>query len=95
MSHLYWVDNVLYIKVHVQPGAKRTAIVGLHGDSIKIKVAAQPSDNMANEKLIEFISSCLDVAKQNVEIIRGGKSRSKLVKVLNPSKEMVDCLLPL
>ena len=36
------------LALHVQPGARRTAVVGPHGERLKIAVASPPADGRAN-----------------------------------------------
>jgi uncharacterized protein len=74
-------DGVLSISVHAQPGAKRTGVAGLHGDALKIRVAAPALEDRANAALIEFVAERLGVAKRDVTIASGGKSREKRVEV--------------
>ena len=69
------------IDIHVQPGARKTEVVGLYGESIKIKVAATPERGIANDALIEFIADRLDVAKNDVKLVRGRTGRSKTIAV--------------
>lgn len=38
----------LILSVHVQPGASRAGIVGLHGDALKARVTEAPRDGLAN-----------------------------------------------
>ena len=71
----------LTLHVHAQPGAKRTEIVGLHGDCIKIRLASPPVDGKANECLIEFLARRLGVRKGQITIARGIISRRKQVLV--------------
>jgi uncharacterized protein (TIGR00251 family) len=54
MSHAWFRihNEVLTLTLHVQPGAKRTEVVGLHGDALKIKLAAPPVEGKANEALL-------------------------------------------
>ena len=71
----------LIIKLHVQPGAKRTEVVGMHGDALKIRLAAPPVDGKANEVLIDFLADAFGVPKRQVELLSGHASRSKRVRI--------------
>jgi uncharacterized protein (TIGR00251 family) len=73
-------DGVV-LTLHIQPGAKRTEIVGLHGEALKIRLAAPPVDGKANAALLAFIAERLGVAKSQVELVSGETSRAKRVKV--------------
>jgi len=65
------------ISIHAQPGAKRTEVAGLHGGALKIRVAAPALEDRANEALIEFIAGILGIAKRDVTLVSGAKSREK------------------
>ncbi|MEO8409728.1 MAG: DUF167 domain-containing protein [Propionivibrio sp.] len=69
------------LTLHLQPGAKNTEIVGLHGDALKIRLTALPVDGKANAALIAFIAARLGVAKSAVELLSGHASRRKLLVV--------------
>jgi len=69
------------IKVFVSPKAKKTAVKGLHGDAIKIQVAAPPIKGRANKELIAFIAKKLGVKKELVSIKSGRSSKNKTIKV--------------
>ena len=69
------------LSLHVQPGARKSAIAGLHGDALKIKVAAPAVDNQANAALIDFLSEMFDVSKSAITIRRGATSRRKVVEI--------------
>lgn len=71
----------LTIRVHAQPGAKRTEVVGLHGDCVKVRLASPPVDGKANDCLIAFLARRLGVKKNQVSIVRGMSSRRKTVRV--------------
>jgi len=71
----------LVLELHVQPGASRTEVAGLHGDRLKVRLAAPASDGRANAALIEFLSRELGVAKRSVSIASGAASRRKRVVV--------------
>ena len=67
--------------VRVQPRASRTEIAGIHGDAIKVRLAAPPVDGAANDALVEFLSEIFRVARRHVRIVAGETSRSKIVEV--------------
>ena len=76
----------LLLQVHVQPGASRTEIAGLHGDCLKIRLAARPIDGEANACLVDFLADALGVAKRAVSIESGAASRRKRVSVQSPAR---------
>jgi uncharacterized protein (TIGR00251 family) len=69
------------LQLHVQPGAKITAIVGEHGGRLKLKIAAPPVDNKANAHLLAWLAVQLGVPKSAVRLVRGETSRQKTVAV--------------
>jgi len=69
------------IHIHAQPGARRTEVVGLHGDCVKVRLASPPVDGKANACLIEFLARRLKVRQNQVTITRGLSSRRKTVLV--------------
>lgn len=94
MSHWYRREgDVITLVLHVQPGAKRTGVTGLHGDALKIRLAAPPVDGRANEVLLRFIADSFDVPLRNVELKQGVLSRDKVVQV-NGSVLKPEELLP-
>lgn len=69
------------LSVHVQPGAKRTEIVGVHGDALKIRLAAPPVDGKANECLLAYLAEIAQVAKRELELVSGDTSRRKRIRI--------------
>lgn len=69
------------LAVHVQPGAKRSAVAGLHGDRLKVRIAAPALDGRANDALIAFMAEALGVPKRSVSLAAGERSRDKVVAV--------------
>lgn len=69
----------LVLALHVQPGARRTAVVGVHGDRLKIAIASPPADGRANAALLEFLARRLSVARAALELLSGASSREKRV----------------
>ena len=75
------------ISVHAQPGAKRSAIAGLHGESLKIRIAAPPVEGKANEALTAFVAKALHLPKRAVSIVKGESSREKLLLVTDTTAD--------
>ena len=73
--------DIITLVLHVQPGAKRSEIAGLHGDALKIRLAAPPIEGRANEALLRFIADLFNVPLRNIELKQGGQSRHKRVEV--------------
>ena len=67
--------------VRVQPNARRNEIVGLHGDALKVRIAAPAVDNKANAALVAFLAETLGLPKSAVAIRRGATSQRKLVEI--------------
>ena len=79
--------DVITLVLHVQPGAKRTEVIGLHGDALKIRLAAPPIEGRANEALLRFIAGSFNVPLRNVELKQGTLSRHKVVLVHSSTLE--------
>ncbi|MGD2096974.1 MAG: DUF167 domain-containing protein [Desulfobacterales bacterium] len=65
--------------VYVQPRSSKNMIVGLHGNRLKIKVAAPPVEGAANKACVKFLAKCLSVSASSLEIITGHHSRTKTI----------------
>lgn len=82
--------------VQVLPNAKKSEVVGLHDDVLKIRLKAQPIEGQANDELIRFIAAQIKVPKKQISILRGLTSRQKVVelKVAHDVTEIMHLLLP-
>lgn len=67
------------LTIQVQPKASKSECVGLHGDALKIRVAAPPIDGRANEALLEFLAMQLKVPPSTLAIHAGAGGRHKRV----------------
>ncbi len=74
-------DGSLTLTLHIQPGAKKTGFAGLHGEAMKIRLAAPPVDGKANAALCAFLADFCKVPKSAVSLISGETSRAKRVRV--------------
>jgi uncharacterized protein (TIGR00251 family) len=69
------------LTLHIQPGARTTEVTGIHGDALKIRLAAPPVDGKANAALIEFVAQRLGVAKSLLSLKSGHSARRKVLEV--------------
>jgi uncharacterized protein len=80
----------LILTLHVQPGASRTEVTGLHGDALKIRLAAQPVGGKANALLLQFLADQFGVPHSCVHLVRGESSRQKIVRIEAPQRRPDD-----
>lgn len=81
------------LQLHIQPRAARTEVAGLHGDALKIRLAAPPVDGAANEALVRWLVHTLDVPAHAVVLTGGLGSRRKSVLVSGATVASVQVLL--
>lgn len=84
------------LSVKLLPRAAVDAICDPLGAELRIKVTAPPVDAAANEALINLLARRLDCARGRVELLRGHKSRHKILKLhgLTPETVMQKLLRP-
>ncbi|WP_086981441.1 DUF167 family protein YggU [Vibrio aphrogenes] len=85
----------LLLRVYIQPKASRDAIVGLHGDELKIAITAPPIDGKANAYLSKYLAKQFKVAKGAVSVEKGELGRHKTIRILSPNQipTEIDALL--
>lgn len=81
------------ITVKVVPGSSRTAIAGVLGGMLKVKVAAPPEKGKANMMLTALLVQRLGVGRQDVEILSGRTGPIKQVRIAGVATEAVRDLL--
>jgi hypothetical protein len=96
LSDLYYVEkDAVVLHVHVQPGAGRGAVVGRHGDSLKIRVAAPPVEGRANDAAITLLADAFEVKARDVELVSGAGSRMKRFRIMGVTAEELEVQLRL
>ena len=78
------------LRLSVQPGAGRAAVVGRHGDALRVKVAPPPADGRANEAVINLVADLLGVPTQRLELVSGQHARQKRVRIEDAVPAEVD-----
>jgi uncharacterized protein len=69
------------LTLKVQPGSPKKGIEGVSGDALVVKLTSQPRGGLANEQLVELLSEELHVRKSLINIIKGHKSRHKVIEI--------------
>jgi uncharacterized protein (TIGR00251 family) len=91
------VADGVTLAVRAQPGAKKTAIVGVYGEGaaaqLKIAVQAPPVEGKANAALIEFLAEFSGLARNRVEILSGELNRSKVFLLRGLKREDAERLI--
>jgi uncharacterized protein (TIGR00251 family) len=77
------------LSVKLQPRASANEVGDPLGDELRIKVTAPPVDAAANEALIKLLAETLDCARGRIELLRGHKSRHKVIKLHGLTPEEV------
>ena len=68
------------LKIKVITNAKRNAVVEEEG-LLKVYVNAPPVDGKANKVVAEVLAEHFKVRKSNVKILRGEKSKEKVIEI--------------
>ena len=74
-------DDCLALTLHVQPGARKTEFAGMHGDALKVRLAAPPVGGKANMVLLRFVAAII--------LKSGHTSRRKVLEVRGATRENV------
>ena len=65
--------------IHAQPKASRTEFAGQHGDALKVRIAAPPSEGAANDELRGFLAERFHLPLARVQFLSGASSHHKRV----------------
>lgn len=81
------------LAVQIQANAKKTEVIGVLDDALKIKLAAQPIEGKANEALVKWLAGALGVSRSAVTLTHGQTNKKKLLEVAGVTLEDVARLL--
>ncbi|XXH01403.1 kinase-regulated stress-responsive transcription factor skn7 [Hypoxylon texense] len=75
--------EILQLRCRIRPGASkvREGVAAVTEESVELCVAAPPQDGKANKAVIEILSEILGVAKSDLQITHGMKTRDKTISV--------------
>ena len=85
------------MSVQITPNAKKTEVIGVLDDALKLKLQAQPIEGKANEALVRYLAETLSVPRSAVTITHGQTNKRKLIEVKSAKltvEEVARLLLP-
>jgi uncharacterized protein (TIGR00251 family) len=77
------------LAIRVRPGARQNAMSGWSGDTVKLQVAAPPVEGAANVLCLAILSKLLNIPRSHLTLVKGVRSRNKVVRILGLSREQV------
>lgn len=81
------------IRVRLRTRASRDELIGVAGGVLQARVTAPPVDGRANRALCKLLAGRLGVAPSRVTVVRGEKSREKLLRVDGMEQSEIDAAL--
>ena len=85
----------ILLRLHVQPGAGRNAVMGRHGDALKVKVGAPPERDRANAAVVALVATALGIPESRVSLESGQTSRAKRLRIVGVESAELERLLEL
>ena len=77
------------LSLRVQPRASRNAVVGWTGGTLNIRLMAPPVEGAANAACLAFLADLLDLPRAQVVLLRGERSRNKVVQITGLTRDEV------
>lgn len=72
----------MIVKVHVTPNAREAGIEKVGDTIFEVRVDEKAVEGRANKRLIAILSDYFSVRKSKIAIIKGVKSRDKVVQII-------------
>lgn len=92
--HWRWDGEDLVLQLRAKPGARRDGFGRVAGGRLAVQIAAVAEDGRANARLLGYLAAEFGVAKSAVELVQGGASPLKLVRILAPRCLPADAGVP-
>ena len=78
------------LRLRVSPGARRTHVVGRHGDAWKVRVAAPPEGGRANEAVVRLVAETLSLPRDAVTLVSGHGARDKIIELAGLDQTQIE-----
>lgn len=87
-------QDLITLRLYVQPGAKKNEVIGLVEDEIKIKLATSAIEGQANLALIKYLSQLCKIPQSKITLKKGQKSRHKVIEIHSSELHLIDFFIP-
>ncbi|HAA03808.1 MAG TPA: YggU family protein [Syntrophobacteraceae bacterium] len=77
------------VRVRVQPRSSRNELAGVQQGALKLRLTAPPVEGAANEECLRFLAKLLEVPQTRLRMIKGHKSRQKVVLIADANIESI------
>src|SRR5437667_10892816 len=77
------------LSLRVQPRASRSAVAGWTGDILNIRLTEPPVEGAANAACLKFLADLLDLPQSQLEILRGERSRNKVIRIIGLTQDEI------
>jgi hypothetical protein len=79
-----YIGAVVRFGIRVKPGAKRDAVGGKYNGALIVAVRAPAVEGKANEAVRGVLAAALGVRSRDLVIVRGERSRDKIIELADP-----------
>ena len=69
------------LAVQISANAKKTQVIGVLDDVLKLRLQAQPIEGKANEALIRYLAGTLAVPRSAITLTHGHTNKRKLLAI--------------
>lgn len=81
------------ITIRVRPGASRPGVGGEHAGALVVRVSARAVDGRATEAALAAVAEALGVRRQDVALVTGARSRTKIIDIAGADSAILARLL--
>ena len=85
--------NLIQLDIKAVPGASKTEFAGIKDGRLRIRLAAAPENGKANAELLAFLAKTLGCLRRDLQILRGEKSRLKIISLPFEFKAQLEDIL--
>jgi uncharacterized protein len=65
----------------IQPRSSQNEVLGVHGNSLKIRLTSPPANGAANKNCVKFIAKWLRISPSKVRIVAGLSNKNKIIEI--------------